>query len=163
MSIKVRKKNGRLQKYRASKLIRSLQEAGLETGRAKIIVSLVNVKNKMTTADLKKQVYEIARKFDKDGAEKYRDTRDLEVREELMHVDGYGLVTDDTMTDLGLHMGESVDLFNGGRFEKIRTYNVNSNGSGKKAKSIYISTRNMIDIGVHRGSRVAIRKHVGLL
>ena len=161
MSIRVSKRNGRHQRYKKSKLVRSLQEAGFETGKAKLIASLVEVENGMSTKELKKKVYGIAKKIEKKNAEKYLDTHGVKVYEELTGVDGYGLLTEDTMKKFGLRTGDPLDVYNGERYETVRTFEIAGNGTGKRPGNIYISHRNMSDIGTHRGSKIAVRKHFG--
>ena len=161
MSIKVRKRNGKLQKYKVSKLVRSLQEAGFETGKAKLVASLLAVRNKMTTYALRKEVHRLGKKIDKVSAEKYMETHGVHVKEELLGVDGYGLLTEDTMRQFGLNTGDMIDVLNGERYETIRTYQIDGNGTGKRPGNVYISSHNIHDIGAHRGSKIAMRRHFG--
>jgi len=160
MSTKIRKRNGRAQKFRKKKLIRSLQEAGLETHKAKVVASMVNVEDGMSTGELKFKVYDIVKKMDGKAAEKYWTTRVFKVNEEAFEANGSAIISEETMDELELNVGDPIDIYNGERFETVRAYEVSI--SGVNPGEIYISHNDMEDIGIHSGNRIAVRKHVGV-
>jgi hypothetical protein len=61
------------------------------------------------------------------------------------------------MDDLDLHVGQPIDIFNGEKYETVRAYEISYNGISPG--NIYISQSDMLDIGIHPGSRIAVRKH----
>ena len=158
MSIRIRKRNGRYQKFRRSKIVQSLQKAGLETRMAKTISKMVKVENGMSAGELKYRVHNVLKKVESKVAEKYWSTRGFKVNDEVFEVDGSAIISEETMDDLDLHIGETIDIFNGEKYETVRAYEVS--GHGINPGEIYLSHNDMFDIGVHAGSRIAIRKHV---
>jgi hypothetical protein len=157
MSVKIRKRNGRQQKFRRSKIMSSLQKAGLESKKAKVISQMVEVSDGMTAGEIKYSVYNLLKKIDPKVAERYWTTRGFKASEEVLEVDGNAIISKETMHDLGLHVGEPIDIFNGEKFETVRAYEISYDSI--LPGNIYISQNDMLDIGIHPGSRIAVRKH----
>jgi len=157
MSVKIRKRNGRYQKLERSKIMSSLQKAGLESRKAKVMSRTMEVEEGMTTGEIKYKVYGLLKRMDPRVAEKYWTTRGFKVNEEILEVDGNAIISEKTMKDLGLHVGEPIDIYNGEKFETFRAYEISHDGI--YPGNIYISQNDMLDIGIHPGSRIAVRKH----
>jgi hypothetical protein len=98
-------------------------------------------------------------KVDKSTAEKFCYTRGLSVNIEAFGVNGNAIISSKTMTDLGMHVGDTLDVFNGGKFENVRVYPLE--GDFVKPDAIQISQHDMVDLGVHSGSKIYVRKHNG--
>ena len=159
MSIRIKKRNGRREKYKEAKLINSLQKAGVETRIARMIARSIEVRNGMYSREIKCRVFEALGKVDKELADRYWSTRGMKVEIEAFEANGHAIVSVETMTELGLRSGDSMDIFNGERFEKVRVYPLE--GYGINPETVSISHHDMYDIGVHPGSRIAVRKHLG--
>ncbi len=157
MSVKIRKRDGHYQKFKRAKIMSSLQKAGLESKKAKVISRMVEASDGMTAGEIKYKVYNILKKMDPEVAERYWTTRGFKVSEEVLEVNGNAIISKETMDDLGLHVGQPIDIFNGEKYETVRAYEISYDRI--LPGNIYISQSDMFDIGIHPGSRIAVRKH----
>jgi hypothetical protein len=159
MAVKIRKRNGRKQKYKIAKVIASLQKAGIETRIAHSIQNALDIYDGISSEDIKKQIYRILMKHNKNAAGKYWYTRGLNVNVEALGVNGSAIISSKTMTDLDMHVGDTIDVYNGEKHENVRVYPLE--GTYIKPDAIQISESDMLDLGVHSGSKIAVRKHNG--
>lgn len=160
MKIRIRKKSGKREKFKKSKLISSLQKAGLETRKAKAVVASIKIEDGMTTGEIKYQVHRMLEKINRTISKRYWTTTGMKARVEPLEVDGVAIISSESMTELDLQVGDQIDIFNGEKYEKVRAYPLD--GYGIEQGSLLISHHDMSDIGVHPGSRVAVRKHEGM-
>ena len=159
MAVKIKKRNGRKQKYKKAKVIASIQKAGIDATVANSVENALDICDGITSEDIKKQVHRILLKHDKDAAENYWYTRGLNVRIEPLGVNGSAILSTKTMTDLGMHVGDTLDVYNGENYENVRVYPLEDSFIG--SDTIQISHHDMIDLGVRSGSKLSVRKHNG--
>ncbi|MGA1866525.1 MAG: hypothetical protein ACMUFK_03555 [Thermoplasmatota archaeon] len=159
MSKKIRKKNGRRERYRESKLVLSLVKAGLDKHTARSVAESLRVKNGMYTREIKCRIFDYLDEIDPEIAQRYFSTMGMKVTAETFDVNGYALMSPETMKDLEIRPGDTIDIFNGNRSETERVFP--GKGIRKAGETLSISHHDMHNIGVHDGSRVAVRKHYG--
>jgi hypothetical protein len=157
MKIKVKKRNGHMELYRKGKIIRALKEAGLESHTAKNIANSIDVKNGMTTEDIKKVVIKYLEHVDREIKEKFVETSRMKVHNDIVEVEGNCLLNSSTMEKMGFHTGEEIDVYHGEYYEKLRVFGIK--GDWIKPDHLYLSHEDMKEIKAHNESRVAFRKH----
>ncbi len=158
MSIKIKKRDGKKENYRRSKLVSSLVKAGLQKKIAKSMSKELETYDGMPAGELKYRVYQELIPIDEKVAQTYWTTRGLKADLETLGVNGSVIMSDVTMDEFGFHTGEIVDVFNGKKEETLRAYPVHGHGIGPGL--IFMSQHDMVDIGIHRGSTIAFRKHI---
>ncbi len=157
MKSKVVKKNGKKERYRKGKIIKSLKEAGLESHVAKNIANSLDIENGMTTDEIRDIVIEHLEHVDKKVYDKYVTTQRMKVHNDILEVEGNCLLDAVTMEEMGYQTGDEIDVINGEFYEKLRVFPIS--GEWIKPDHLYLSHEDMRDINVHNESRISFRKH----
>lgn len=157
MKLKVLKKNGRKERFKKGKLIRSLKEAGLESHIAKNIANSMDIENGMSTEEIRSIVKAYLEHVDKKVLERYSNTKRMRVHNDILEVEGNCLLDNETMKKMGFLTGEEIDVINGEFYEKLRVFGIT--GDWIKPDHLYLSHEDMEEIKAGNESRISFRKH----
>jgi phosphatidate phosphatase PAH1 len=108
--VNVKKKDGRTEEFKRTKIERSLKNVGVKETNAKEIANKVSEKEGMTTTEIRESVQKELRNRNKEAAEKYESSRRLAARKAIDAAKGTVRLTEETMKRLNLRPGENLEL-----------------------------------------------------
>jgi hypothetical protein len=152
----VRNANGDIERYSKAKIMRSMMVLGLDRKTARTIIKTVGFHKGMTTSEIRGKVGRALKRIDMELAMRYFTTVDLHLDPSLFGVDGNCLLTKDTMEQLGVSPGETVEAYSGWNKKTLRAYRIED--EHYKGGSIYIGPHDLGFLKVTGNEFVAVRK-----
>jgi len=152
----IRNKDGRLEKYSKAKIMHSMMVLGVDKKTARTIVKTIRFHKGMTTREVRREVGRALKKIDVILSARYFTTVDLKMDETVSGVEGYCLMSPDTMKTLKVKVGENVEAYSGWNKKKLRAYPIKDEHYVRN--SIYISDHDLGFLHVNGNEIVAVRK-----
>lgn len=153
---KVRSANGKLERYSKAKIMRSMMVLGVDRKTARTVIKTVGFHKGMTTNEIRGKVGRALKRIDTELARRFFTTVDLQLESSVSGVDGNCLMTEETMEQLGVKVGDPVEAYSGWNHKVLRAYKIEE--EHYKGGSIYIGPHDLGFLNVNGNAFVAVRK-----
>ena len=159
LSVKVKLEDGSMEKFHKAYIIESLETVGLDHKSAKKIANEVEKHKGMTEHEIKVKIFQKLDMIDKEMANRYMETKKVHVKSEALQVMGNVLLPEFLMSYQELRSGEQIDVIHGDKNVVLRAYEMKDIHNHQDHNVIFMSDRDMGQIGINGNNQVGICKH----
>jgi hypothetical protein len=151
--VNVKKKDGRTEEFKRTKIEHSLKNVGVNEANAKEIANKVPEKDGMTTTEIRESVQKELRNRNKEAAEKYESARRLAAKKAIDAAKGTAKLTEEALNRLNMRPGETLELCHKDNRVTLRAE------KGLIARNeIRLHEDDLKKIGAPEGTRIVARK-----
>lgn len=152
MSMNIKKRNGKTEYFDRGKLERSMKAAGASSETASKVIDGIQIKDGITSSDLRRSISAGLRKIDKGSADTY--DRQRRVRVQKLEDVKIGTIHLDrkTMTDFNLKSGDPIEIVLGSRTETLR-----AEISARTGMDAYMNNNDIRSMNLNENNRILVQ------